>query len=183
MATESDMVTILAFAKMPHDAARVKNSVGCFGRSSRSVAYADGFVGARGASVKRKVRALDGAAGQSSITPRSLLRFDPRAGVPMEHGFDDAFKARGIARSVFQSGRALDAHVPAQSASNGDAGNSGLDPAAIFTAGKPHIVAPRAEALRRRESAPGAYSKRRAYFLRASQSASSVGESFAAISS
>jgi len=106
------MVTILAFAKMPHDAARVKNSVGCFGRSSRSVAYADGFVGARGASVKRKVRALDGAAGQSSITPRSLLRFDPRAGVPMEHGFDDAFKARGIARSVFQSGRALDAQCP-----------------------------------------------------------------------
>ncbi|GJH23868.1 hypothetical protein [Caballeronia novacaledonica] len=96
VAAESDMVTILAFAKVPLDAARVKN------RSNRSVERRDrlltrmGFVGARGASNRHTVRAARGG------------RY--RACAQMGHGFDDALKASGI--PDFLSGGSLEARVP-----------------------------------------------------------------------
>ncbi|WP_321791930.1 hypothetical protein [Caballeronia sp. J97] len=121
VATESDMVTIVAFAKVPLDAARVKN------RSGRSVDRRDrlltrmGFIGAHGASVRRKVRALDG--GGRSIEHRAsahllvsirkpALRWNTASMTPSRHA----------ASLDSPSGGAPEARAPLEPASNGDAG-------------------------------------------------------------
>ncbi|SAL59051.1 hypothetical protein AWB73_06558 [Caballeronia turbans] len=92
--------------------------------------------------------------------------------------------SRHAASPIFWSGGSLEARVPLKPAPNGDAGKSGIRSGNDFTAGKPHIVAPHASTLARRDSAVRPSSiMLRAYFLRASQSASRGGESFAAISS
>src|SRR4051812_4913159 len=102
----------------------------------------------------------------------------------MEHGFDDAFKALGAsgARARLYSYVALLA-LPAS-------GTRAACNRRRFTAGKPHIVAPSAGTLRRPSAsacdgfragaAPGSPA---GYFARATQSASSGGESFTAMSS